>query len=343
MLLKQEFAFDSAHRLERYRGKCERLHGHTYRMIVTLDGRPDDEGMIEDFGEVKRVVNERVVSVLDHSCINDTIPQPTAENIARWAFERIDDDLRGELYELASVEVFETARSSAVFTRADAPRVARAVVFDFDMTLVDTSWAINECTNALADVVGLRHVTREETLAVIGMTIADSWRALWGKYDDEWISIYRERFRDTELGSFRAFDDAERALEGLRARGIKLAVASNRTFTRRAVEAAGLSKHFDAIVGLEDGVKPKPDPDPVHRALSLIGVSPRYAAYVGDTDIDMKTARAAGVIAIGKTTGAFDADALRRAGAEMIVASLDDIEKLSCINIERKYGADERA
>lgn len=335
MLLKQEFVFDSAHRLERYRGKCERLHGHTYRMIVTLEGSPDDEGMIEDFGEVKRVVNEAAVSRLDHAYINEIIPQPTAENIARWAFEQIDCRLRGERYELSSVEVFETARSSAVFTRADSVRTIRAVVFDFDMTLVDTSWAINECTNGLADLLGLRRVTREETLSVIGMTIGDSWRKLWGKYDDAWIEVYRERFRDTELGKFRLFDDTRRALEELKSRGVKLAVASNRTFTRRALEAAGIADLFDAAVGLEDGVRPKPDPEPVLRALSQIGARPCEAAYVGDTDIDMRTARAAGVLAVGKTTGAFSAQDLRREGAEVAVGSLDELIRLPMITQEK--------
>lgn len=54
MLLKKEFTFDAAHRLERYRGKCEALHGHTYRLAVTLKGHRDDDDMVFDFTELKK-------------------------------------------------------------------------------------------------------------------------------------------------------------------------------------------------------------------------------------------------------------------------------------------------
>ena len=83
MLLRKEFTFDAAHNLVRYHGKCEALHGHTYRLAVVLEGTPDTEGMILDFCELSAIVKERVVSRLDHTYINDTIPQPTAENIAQ--------------------------------------------------------------------------------------------------------------------------------------------------------------------------------------------------------------------------------------------------------------------
>ncbi|MBP6333296.1 MAG: 6-carboxytetrahydropterin synthase, partial [Aminivibrio sp.] len=49
MLLRKEFTFDAAHNLVEYHGKCERLHGHTYRLAVVLKGSPDREGMIADF------------------------------------------------------------------------------------------------------------------------------------------------------------------------------------------------------------------------------------------------------------------------------------------------------
>ena len=94
MLLRKEFKFEAAHNLVRYHGKCERLHGHTYRLAVLLEGTPDDEGMIMDFCELSSIVKERVIAVLDHSYLNDTIPQPTAENIALWTWKRIEVPLQ---------------------------------------------------------------------------------------------------------------------------------------------------------------------------------------------------------------------------------------------------------
>ena len=55
MLLCRDFKFDAAHNLIHYHGKCERLHGHTYHLRVTLEGEPDSEGMIYDFVDLKDV------------------------------------------------------------------------------------------------------------------------------------------------------------------------------------------------------------------------------------------------------------------------------------------------
>ena len=93
MLLRKEFTFDAAHNLVRYHGKCEALHGHTYRLAVVLEGTPDAEGMILDFCELSAAVRERVVSRLDHTYINDIIPQPTAENISQWIWDQIEAPL----------------------------------------------------------------------------------------------------------------------------------------------------------------------------------------------------------------------------------------------------------
>ena len=119
MKLRKEFTFDAAHNLVHYHGKCEKLHGHTYRVAVALDGVPDGEGMILDFCDLSSIVRERAVSKLDHSYLNELIPQPTAENIALWIWERIEEPLRRPNCHLSEVWVWETAESCAVLTEAD--------------------------------------------------------------------------------------------------------------------------------------------------------------------------------------------------------------------------------
>lgn len=116
--LSREFTFDAAHRLERYRGKCEKLHGHTYRVRVTVVGTPDEEGMVIDFVELKQIMNERVLSLLDHSYLNEIIPQPTAENIARWIWSRLEPVLRTEKRKLYEVTVWETVDSFVTYRGA---------------------------------------------------------------------------------------------------------------------------------------------------------------------------------------------------------------------------------
>ena len=119
MLLSKDFTFDAAHNLVHYHGKCERLHGHTYRLQVVLEGWPDSEGMIMDFIELKEIVKEHVLSRLDHAYLNDIIPQPSAENIALWVWNELADRVKREDCSLYEVRVWETSTSSVTLRRSD--------------------------------------------------------------------------------------------------------------------------------------------------------------------------------------------------------------------------------
>lgn len=119
MLLTKEFKFDAAHNLVHYHGKCERLHGHTYKLAVTFEGRPDREDMIIDFCEVKDAVGRLVLQELDHAYINDIIAQPTAENIALWIFKTIDAAITRENCSLYEIRLWETETSSVTCRRED--------------------------------------------------------------------------------------------------------------------------------------------------------------------------------------------------------------------------------
>ena len=119
MLLSKEFVFDAAHNLINYHGKCERLHGHTYRLKIILEGQPDSEGMIMDFCELSEIVKGKIISRLDHSYINEIISQPSAENIALWIWGEIEELVKRENCSLYEIDVWETATSCAVLRRGD--------------------------------------------------------------------------------------------------------------------------------------------------------------------------------------------------------------------------------
>ncbi len=105
MIVATEFTFEAAHHLPRYAGKCERVHGHTYRLRVLCEAPVNPQtGLAIDFAEVKRVVRDRVVEVLDHTDLNETIAIPSAENIAVWVWQRLE----GTGLPLSEVWVFET-------------------------------------------------------------------------------------------------------------------------------------------------------------------------------------------------------------------------------------------
>lgn len=115
MIIIKEFEFDAAHYLPEYNGKCEHLHGHTYKLVIKVQGTPDHEGMVIDFTRLKKLTKELVVDKLDHSLLNDLLPQPSAENISIWVWEQLYKALEGPNYTLKAVEVWETKTSGCVY------------------------------------------------------------------------------------------------------------------------------------------------------------------------------------------------------------------------------------
>ncbi len=115
MTLSVDFHFSSAHRLPYYDGPCFRLHGHNYKLTVTITGRPSPkDGMIRDFELVRKKVWDAVLEKCDHHNLNDLMDNPTAENLIAWMWERLDPQLEG-LKELA---LWETPEYCVNYKRA---------------------------------------------------------------------------------------------------------------------------------------------------------------------------------------------------------------------------------
>jgi 6-pyruvoyltetrahydropterin/6-carboxytetrahydropterin synthase len=124
VLVSKEFTFDSAHHLHCYEGKCQNLHGHTYRLQVVMSGRTDDRGLTIDFSDIKRIAKQYVIDRLDHQYLNEVLPlmNTTAENMVVWIYEKIQSALEQE-YEnsevrLEEIRLWETPTSYAAITRA---------------------------------------------------------------------------------------------------------------------------------------------------------------------------------------------------------------------------------
>ncbi len=109
--LSTAFHFAASHFLTKYHGKCENLHGHNYKIVVSIHGPIKEDGMVIDFKIIKDIVNERVIDKLDHTHLNDTIDNPSAENLAIWIWDKIKDDLP-----LAKIAVYETENYYAEYS-----------------------------------------------------------------------------------------------------------------------------------------------------------------------------------------------------------------------------------
>lgn len=101
MRLSVSHSFEAAHRLPLYKGPCFDLHGHGYKFNVTVEAKTDPKtGMGPDFLEIQRKVKELVFRAVDHKYLNDFIDNPTAENIVKWMWRRLDSEIPG-LFEIA--------------------------------------------------------------------------------------------------------------------------------------------------------------------------------------------------------------------------------------------------
>jgi len=89
MIVTKIFRFEASHKLEGYNGKCANLHGHSYKLHVSVSGDVKD-GFVMDFHELKKIVQEEVISQLDHTYLNDIIEFPTAENMLKWIWDKLE-------------------------------------------------------------------------------------------------------------------------------------------------------------------------------------------------------------------------------------------------------------
>jgi 6-pyruvoyltetrahydropterin/6-carboxytetrahydropterin synthase len=110
--------FSAAHNLREYRGKCERLHGHNWRVELRLAGDTlNAEGMLLDFVKAKRILTE-VLDPFDHAYLNERAPfdklNPSSENLARVIAEEVASRLPAQVC-VASVAVWESERCSATY------------------------------------------------------------------------------------------------------------------------------------------------------------------------------------------------------------------------------------
>lgn len=114
-------SFSAAHYLRNYKGKCEKLHGHNFKVEIKVKGsKLDKKGMLIDFQDIKKMTR-KILSGLDHSNLNEKNPftktNPTSENIAKYLFEEINKKLSFFNCILLSITVWENEKASATYEK----------------------------------------------------------------------------------------------------------------------------------------------------------------------------------------------------------------------------------
>jgi phosphoglycolate phosphatase len=180
-------------------------------------------------------------------------------------------------------------------------RPPRAILFDWDNTLVDTWATIHEALNFLMRAMERPQWSLAETRERVRLSLREAFPLYFGECWEKARDIYLDRFRAIHLERLTPLPGRESMLRNLAGQGIYLGVVSNKTgeLLRREVACLGWSDLFGGVVGAGDAPLDKPACDPVHMALAPSGVpAGNDVWFVGDTAIDMECAENSGCVAI---------------------------------------------
>jgi len=203
------------------------------------------------------------------------------------------------------------------------PRPLRAVLFDWDGTIVDSAEASFRCYVRLFESYRIpfdrdrfQQTYSPEwyrTYAALGLP-----KECWDEADARWLDFYAAE-ENVMLGG------AREALEALRRAGLTLGIVTSGSGPRvaREMEGLGLRGLFGAVISADDVEKRKPDPEPIVRALERLGMPAAEAAYVGDSPEDVEMARAAGVYVIGVPGPFPNREQLKAAAPDLVCDALE--------------------
>lgn len=201
----------------------------------------------------------------------------------------------------------------------------QTAVFDLDGTLLDTLEDLYLATNAALESHSLPRRSRDEVRMFVGNGVEMLIRrAVPADTDEETTLAVLADFKTTYAAicedHTRPYDGILDMLRALRERGIRVAVVSNKF---DAATKQLCQKYFgdlvEVAIGERAGVRKKPAPDTVYEALKELGMTATGAVYIGDSDVDIQTAKNCGMPCISVTWGLRDKDFLLQSGAEILV------------------------
>ena len=206
------------------------------------------------------------------------------------------------------------------------------VIFDFDGTLGDTRDNIVVTLQATMRDMGLEVRSEAECVATIGLTLEQSFLRMYPSMSREQaqrcVLHYREIFyRSIEEHIPRCFDGVQTTLAELHRRGVPMSIASSRSSPSLLLfmRSMGIADYFCYVLGSDNVVNHKPDPEPVNNILAKLGYSPSDAIVVGDMPVDILMARNASVCSVGVTYGNSSREELLSASADYVVDSITEL------------------
>ncbi|MDR2353356.1 MAG: HAD family hydrolase [Deltaproteobacteria bacterium] len=202
------------------------------------------------------------------------------------------------------------------------------MIFDVDLTLIDTLEACYIATNLLSDRFGLPTVSHDEVLSSISLPQTEFWLKVFGEVRPEFHEFFRDSILPKVNFNGPIYPEAKNILNLAKSNNFLLGVATNRENPWLDLVQMDLAQFFDTAVGVTPLLKPKPNPDILLQVIKQLFVPPSSAIFVGDSTLDMLAAKAAGIRGLGLTQGGTPANRLFEAGAWMVKDNLGQLKDL---------------
>ena len=204
----------------------------------------------------------------------------------------------------------------------------KGVIFDLDGTLIDSYQAIYLSFKYAYENMGLPPLPYEAVKKVVGRGLNQTFRELLGEERvPQAISLFRKKYEEVFRAHTHLLPDAREVVETLHRREVHMAVATNKLgrFSRTIFEHFGMEKYFGVIVGDGDVSENKPNPEMLYYAMRQIGVQKEDAVFVGDSVIDIQTAKNAGLKIFSVPTGNTTREDLEKAQPTVLLDRLLDL------------------
>jgi phosphoglycolate phosphatase len=205
------------------------------------------------------------------------------------------------------------------------------VVFDLDGTLIDSYGAIAESLNHARRSLGENPLEPETVRRMVGHGLESLMeKSLGAARVEAGVRLFREHYERICATSTVALPEVPQTLKVLGHRGLRMGVATNKParFACRILESLELMPPIETVVGPGPAMPPKPDPTMVQRVLADLTTRPEFSVYVGDMDVDVATARAAGIQVWVLPTGSSSQAELQAAGADRILSRFGELADL---------------
>lgn len=218
------------------------------------------------------------------------------------------------------------------------------VILDLDGTLAYTLDDITTAVNNMLNKLGYKTRTKAEVLKFINNGAKELVRRALPKtvqdvgfIVDSALEIYEQEYSKCYFEKTHLYDGIYNGLKGLKEKGIRLAVLSNKQdrFVKDIIYRLFDKKFFTVVLG-QSTMPPKPDPTATLYVCKQMGVKPSNCIFVGDSDVDIRTAQNAEITSIGALWGYREERVLKEAGADYIVENPTDLCELIEAQVENK-------